>query len=125
MKKRIMNGRSHVSINYIGVLPAERRRHLGTSLLKHVLKRADEAQLPIFAEVWGQECLGWFQKFDFAVHAEKNYSDKSDAQVYYVVREPKTDPETPNMMSSTDAIAALHLEPPREDALLAIQQNAD
>jgi ribosomal protein S18 acetylase RimI-like enzyme len=119
-----MNGRSHVSINFIGVLPAERRHHVGTCLLKHVLKRADEAQLPVFAEVWGQECLGWFQKFDFVVHADKSYDDKEDAHAYYVVREPRTDPETPKILSSTDAIAALHLEPPRED-LQAIQQNTD
>lgn len=119
MKKQIMNGRIHVSINFIGVLPAERRHHLGTCLLKHVLKRSDEAQLPVFAEVWGQECLSWFQKFDFVVHASKNYSDKDDAYVYYVVREPRTDAETPKIMTPTDAIAALHLEPPREDT----QQN--
>lgn len=115
MKKRVMEGRNHLSINFIGVLPAERRKLVGTSLLKYVLKKADEVQLPVFAEVWGKECLTWFQKFDFEVHADKTLSDKEDVTIYFVVREPKVDPETPIVMSPSDPMAALHLEPPRED----------
>ncbi|KAL9538441.1 hypothetical protein MBANPS3_010924 [Mucor bainieri] len=126
MKKKIMAGRNHLSINFIGVLPAERRQHVGTHLLQYALNKADEAQLPVFAEVWGQHCLSWFQKFDFQVQADKNFSDKENVMIYYVVREPKTEPGTPlKIMTPADAMAALHLEPPREDALVSLEQNAD
>jgi ribosomal protein S18 acetylase RimI-like enzyme len=123
MKKRIMEGRNHLSINFIGVLPAERRQHVGTSLLKYVLKKADEVQLPVFAEVWGKECLSWFQKFDFEVHGDKSLSDKDNVCIYYVVREPRLDPETPIVNTPADPMVALHLEPPREDALILSQDN--
>lgn len=123
MKKKIMSGRNHLSINFIGVLPAERRQHAGTSLLKYVLKKADEVQLPVFAEVWGKECLSWFQKFDFEVHADKNLSDKENICIYYVVREPKLDPQTPAIATPVvDVMAALHLEPPREDTFVSAQE---
>ncbi|KAI7905041.1 uncharacterized protein BX663DRAFT_308772 [Cokeromyces recurvatus] len=125
MKKRILEGRQHLSVNFIGVLPAARRRGEGGALLKYVLKKADVAQLPIFAEVWGQDCLNWFQKFDFVIHDEKSLSDKEDIRIYYMVREPRMDPETPKILSAVDAMAALHLEPPREDALTALQKNEE
>lgn len=121
MKKRIMAGRNHLSINFIGVLPAERRHHVGTHLLKYVLKKADEVQLPVFSEVWGNECLSWFQNFGFKVHAEKNLSDKEKVCIYYVIREPCLDPETPNVMTPSDPMAALKLESPRDDSLSSIQ----
>ncbi|GAA5810612.1 hypothetical protein MFLAVUS_004035 [Mucor flavus] len=117
MKKIIMAGRNHLSINFIGVLPAERGHHVGSSLLKYVLKKADEVQLPVFAEVWGNQCLSWFQKFGFEVQANKNLSDKEDVHIYYVVREPCRVPETPNISTPADLMVALRLEPPREDSL--------
>ncbi|KAI9470651.1 MAG: hypothetical protein EXX96DRAFT_585264 [Benjaminiella poitrasii] len=123
MKKRILEGRQHLSINFVGVLPAERRQRAGTALLKYVLKKADETQLPVFAEVWGQDCVSWFQKFDFVIQGEKSLSDKEAVYMYYMVREPRMDPETPKIMTPADAMAALHLHPPREDALAALQQN--
>lgn len=113
----IMAGRNHLSINFIGVLPAERGHHVGSSLLKYVLKKADEVQLPVFAEVWGNQCLSWFQKFGFEVQANKNLSDKEDVHIYYVVREPCRVPETPNISTPADLMTALRLEPPREDSL--------
>ena len=118
-----MEGRNHLSVNFIGVLPAERRQHVGSNLLKYVLKKADEVQLPVFAEIWGRECLSWFQKFDFEVRADKNLSEKEDVCIYYVVREPKLDPQTPVVSTPADVMVALHLEPPREDALALLQRN--
>lgn len=116
-----MAGRNHLSVNFIGVLPAERKHHVGSNLLKYVLNKADQVQLPVFAEVWGNECLSWFQKFGFEVQAEKNLSDKEQVCIYYVVREPSLDPETPNVTIPSDPMAALKLEPPREDSVASIQ----
>lgn len=121
MKKRILGNRDHLSINFIGVLPAERRQGAGSALVRYVTKKADEAHLPVFAEVWGQSHLNWFLKFDFQVEAEKNLSDKDNVCIYYVLREPKLDPTTPTVFSPEETMAALHLEPPREDALAALQ----
>ncbi|KAG2201941.1 hypothetical protein INT47_000480 [Mucor saturninus] len=120
MKKRIMAKRDHLSVNFIGVLPAERKHGVGSHLLKYVLRKADQVQLPVFAEVWGNTCLGWFQKFGFEVQAEKNLSDKEKVCIYYVVREPEFNPETPST-TPTDLMAALKLEPPREDSFASIQ----
>lgn len=117
-----MAGRDHLSVNFIGVLPAERGHHVGTHLLKYVLKKADEVQLPVFAEIWGNKYLDWFKKFGFEVKAEKNLSDKEQICIYYVVREPQTSSETATINTPEDLMAALHLEPPREDSFASIQE---
>ncbi|KAI8088024.1 uncharacterized protein B0P05DRAFT_531163 [Gilbertella persicaria] len=116
MKKKIVGDRNHLSINFIGVLPAERRRHFGTSLLQYVLKKADEVQLPVFAEVWSQDILGWFKKYGFEVHVQKDLNDKENICIFYLLREPRQNIET---QVTNDPIAALNLEPPREDTITA------
>ncbi|CEG76201.1 hypothetical protein RMATCC62417_11131 [Rhizopus microsporus] len=115
MKKQVMQGRPHLTIYFIGVLPAERGRHVGRHLLEYVIKKADEAQLPIFAEVSEDKTVQWLRNFSFETKASKSLSDKESVTVYYVVREPKLDPTTPTPL--TPAIASLSLQPPREDAV--------
>ncbi|KAI8887177.1 hypothetical protein K501DRAFT_212595 [Backusella circina FSU 941] len=123
MKKRLMEGRAHLSLNFLGVLPTDRKRQVGTSLLKYLLNKADEAQMPIFSEVWGEKHLKWLQKYGFTIEAEKNMNEKGNIMIYYLVREPQIDPKTPTVFSPAEAIEALHLEPPREDALAALEDS--
>ncbi|KAI8886371.1 hypothetical protein K501DRAFT_244364 [Backusella circina FSU 941] len=118
MKRRIMDGRSHLTIHFIGVLPNETKCQAGSALMQYLINRANEAQLPIFVEVWGKHHLGWFEKFGFVVEAKKSFSDKEDAIVYYIVREPEMDAETPRNAVPTEAGVTLHLEPPREDLII-------
>jgi hypothetical protein len=115
MKKRLMQGRAHLMLHYLGVLPVERNRQAGTNLLKHLLSKADEAQMPVFAEVWDNKHLKWLEKYGFTVEAEKSITE--NITLYYVVREPQIDPKTPTVFSPAEAIEALNLEPPRGDGL--------
>ncbi|KAG0776958.1 hypothetical protein G6F22_012204 [Rhizopus arrhizus] len=121
MKRQIMQGRPHISINFIGVLPAERGRHVGSNLLKYAIKKADEVQLPIFAEIWDQKTVHWFEKFGFEVQTVRILSEKEGITAYYVVREPKFNMASPSPL--TPSTAVLNLEPPREDTILNSENN--
>lgn len=113
-KKHAMSGRPHVVINYLGVLASDRRTSLGTSLVKYVLQKADSAQMPVFAEVWGEQNLNWLTRLGFQVYTETRLcSDPSIPSSYYVVREPQLAPDTP--LSPTTPSNNLQLEPPREE----------
>ncbi|RCH81297.1 hypothetical protein CU098_001665 [Rhizopus stolonifer] len=115
IKKQVMEGRPHISINFIGVLPAQRGKHVGTNLLKYAIKKADEVQLPIFAEVWDQKTVHWFEKFGFRVQASKTLGEKIGVALYYVVREPSSDAMSPSPLPQNTTI--LNLQPPREDTI--------
>ncbi|KAI9267355.1 hypothetical protein BY458DRAFT_512051 [Sporodiniella umbellata] len=114
-KKQIMEGKPHISINYIGVLPSQRGKHVGTNLLKYAIKKADEVQLPMFAEVWDQQTVHWFEKFGFELQASKDLDEKVDVTSYYVVREPKPSVASPSPLSQNTQ--TLNLQPPREDTI--------
>lgn len=113
MRRKVLGHRPHVMIHYLGVLPNERNQHLGKALVKHVLTKARNAQMPVFAEVWGESNANYFKKLGFDVCAEKQLSSKLPT-FYYVVREPTDDIQSPGVASP---VAALQLEPPREDTL--------
>lgn len=109
-----MEGRPHIVINYLGVLPSDQKTGLGKNLIKYVLQKADSAQMPVFAEIWGEQRLEWFSKLGFQVYSEARLSsDSSIPTSYYVVREPQLVPDTP--LSPTTPINDLQLEPPREE----------
>ncbi|KAI8982994.1 hypothetical protein BDB01DRAFT_137352 [Pilobolus umbonatus] len=88
MRKNIMKGRRHLMINFIGVLPSERKQSIGTHLLQYVLNISDQTELPVFFEVWDGAYVRWLQRFGFTIEDQKTLSEKDSITIYCMVREP-------------------------------------
>ncbi|KAI8581067.1 hypothetical protein K450DRAFT_198120 [Umbelopsis ramanniana AG] len=87
VQRQVMGQREHLTILYLGVLPQERNKGYGSALLEHVLRKADEAGLPVYAEVTNPAAAGLLDRFDFVERAV-NQLDKR-LQMHIMVREPK------------------------------------
>ncbi|CDH55884.1 hypothetical protein RO3G_07005 [Lichtheimia corymbifera JMRC:FSU:9682] len=70
-RRKVMSKYSqYITIGYIGVLPHEQRKGLGSALLHYVTDKADEAQQPICAQVaCSGKAVRFFEKFGFKVEA--------------------------------------------------------
>ncbi|KAI9022980.1 hypothetical protein CLU79DRAFT_749799 [Phycomyces nitens] len=112
-RKRLLDGRRHITIHYVGVLPAERRHNLGNALVRHVLNKADDVQMPVFVELWGPNYVSWFERLGFQVKDRRYLSSDGELPVFYLVREPLA----PHASPLSSEHHTLHLEPPREDTL--------
>ncbi|KAI8581553.1 hypothetical protein K450DRAFT_231872 [Umbelopsis ramanniana AG] len=74
-KKRIMKTEPHIYINYMGVLPQERNKGLGTALIQHVISKAEEAHLPIYIIVSDKTAVPFFEKLGFQVKEVAHFND--------------------------------------------------
>jgi ribosomal protein S18 acetylase RimI-like enzyme len=82
-----MGRREHLTILYLGVLLHERNKGYGSALLEHVLGKADEAGLPVYAEVTNPAAVGLLDRLDFVERAVKQLDKR--IQMHIMVREPK------------------------------------
>lgn len=74
-KKRIMKTEPHIYINYMGVLPQERKKGLGAAMVQHVIGKAEEANLPIYIIVSDETAVPFFQKLGFQVKETAHFND--------------------------------------------------
>ncbi|KAG2186941.1 hypothetical protein INT44_003169 [Umbelopsis vinacea] len=74
-KKRIMKTEPHIYINYMGVLPQERNKGLGTALIQYVISKAEEAHLPIYIIVSDKTSVPFFEKLGFQVKEVAHFND--------------------------------------------------
>jgi ribosomal protein S18 acetylase RimI-like enzyme len=61
---------------FIGVLPSEQHRGVGTSLLKEILRRGESLHRPIYLETSMTKNLPWYKKFGFDVYRELDFGYK-------------------------------------------------
>ncbi|KAG2183983.1 hypothetical protein INT44_008994 [Umbelopsis vinacea] len=87
IQRQVMGQREHLTILYLGVLPQERNKGYGSALLEHVLRKADEAGLPVYAEVTNPAAAGLLDRFDFVERAAKQLDKR--LQLHIMVREPQ------------------------------------
>lgn len=85
--RRIMGRREHLVIMYLGVLPHERKKGYGSALLEHVLSKADEAGLPVYAEITNESAMSLLSHAGF-IEKGSTLLEKS-IQIRILVREPK------------------------------------
>lgn len=84
---------SYITIGYIGVLPHEQRKGLGSALLQHVIDKADEAGgVPILVQASDERAIRFFGKFGFVTKAqmETGSSRRHKVLTRFMVREPRS-----------------------------------
>ncbi|KAG0164042.1 hypothetical protein DFQ28_010712 [Apophysomyces sp. BC1034] len=96
-----------LKIAYIGVLPHEQRKGLGSALLQHVLDKADTAHYPVLVEVTDAKAVQFFQRFGFNIEETVHINNDQDLPVVFMVREPQT---------SLNAPQPLRIRPGRRDS---------
>ncbi|CAO3672126.1 unnamed protein product [Umbelopsis vinacea] len=69
------------------VLPHERKKGYGSALLEHVLSKADEAGLPVYAEITNESAMSLLSHAGF-IERGSTLLEKS-IQIRILVREPK------------------------------------
>lgn len=59
-----------MNIGFIGVLPYEQGKGLGTALMEHVLEKADESHYPVYVEATDYQAVKFFERFGFVSHGQ-------------------------------------------------------
>ncbi|KAI8378847.1 hypothetical protein EDC96DRAFT_493391 [Choanephora cucurbitarum] len=77
-----------ITICHVGVLSHENRKGYGSSLVSHVLKKADEANYPVYVEVSDPDGVKFFEQFGFEVKATVFIANRHDLPVALMVRLP-------------------------------------
>lgn len=103
-KKKIMKAEPHIYINYMGVLPQERNKGLGTAMLQHVISKAEATQLPIYLVVSDASVVPFLERNGFQV---------KEVAVFNSI--PSTFMMRPASLS-TDSPLKLKLKPGRRDS---------
>lgn len=84
-----------LKIAYIGVLPHEQRKGLGSALLQHVLDKADAAHYPVIVEVTNSQAVQFFQRFGFTVEETVYINNNPELPVIFMMREPQATLNSP------------------------------
>ncbi|GAB5586614.1 hypothetical protein Unana1_01514 [Umbelopsis nana] len=103
-KKKIMKSEPHIYINYLGVLPQERKKGLGAAMLQHVISKADATQLPIYIIVTDVTAVPFFERMGFQVQEVANFNSIPST---FLIRPTS---------STVDAPVPLKLKPGRRDS---------
>lgn len=86
-----MGKQEHLNILYIGVLLQEQNKGYGTALMECVLNKADEAGLPVCAEIADPSVMSLFSHFDFIERGMVSIT--KNTTIHIMVRDPKGNPE--------------------------------
>ncbi|KAI9317192.1 hypothetical protein BX666DRAFT_1877789 [Dichotomocladium elegans] len=85
VRRKVMSSYDgYITIGYIGVLPHEQRKGLGSALLNYAIDKADEAQMPVCVQVNSGGAVRFFEKFGFKIEA----TVKAEVPACIMVREP-------------------------------------
>lgn len=87
-----MGKQEHLNILYIGVILQEQRKGYGTALMECVLSKADEAGLPVCAEIAEPSMMSLFSHFDFIERGIVSLS--KNTTIHIMVRDPKGNSES-------------------------------
>ncbi|KAL0073852.1 hypothetical protein J3Q64DRAFT_1635369 [Phycomyces blakesleeanus] len=106
-KKVIFKYERCLTIGYIGVLPQEQRKGLGSALLQYVLERADVSHYTVLAEITDQKTIPFFEAHGFKIE-QKTYINKcQDLPVILMVRTP---------IETGEPLQPLYVRPGRRDS---------
>lgn len=99
-----MKTEPHIYINYMGVLPQERNKGLGTAMLQHVISKAEAAQLPIYLVVSDASVVPFLERNGFQVQEVAVFNSIPST---FMMRPASLSPDTP---------LKLKLKPGRRDS---------
>jgi ribosomal protein S18 acetylase RimI-like enzyme len=82
-----MGGRPHYYLWGLAVDPFQKRKGIGTALLKPLLQKADADQKPVYLETHDEKNVAYYQQFGFEL-ASKSIVPQFNIPVWAMVREP-------------------------------------
>ncbi|KAL9549462.1 hypothetical protein MBANPS3_005190 [Mucor bainieri] len=78
----------HIIIGFIGILPQEQNKGLGTALVEYVLDKADESHYPVYVEATDYQTVKFFERFGFVSQGQIALSKDQMATLTPMVRLP-------------------------------------
>jgi ribosomal protein S18 acetylase RimI-like enzyme len=85
--KKVMDDRPHYYLWGLAVDPNQKRRGIGTALMKPVIDKADADEKPIYLETHDEKNVAYYQRMGFSlVHTDT--IPKFDLAIWCMVREP-------------------------------------
>ncbi|KAI9030906.1 hypothetical protein CLU79DRAFT_731931 [Phycomyces nitens] len=105
-RKAISKYERCLTIGYIGVLPQEQRKGLGSALLQYALERADISHYAVLAEITDQRAIPFFETHGFKIEEKTYINKRQDLPVILMVRTPIKSGEP----------QPLHIRPGRRDS---------
>ncbi|KAI8085871.1 uncharacterized protein B0P05DRAFT_534042 [Gilbertella persicaria] len=70
-RRKLMAGYPrYIAIGFIGILPQEQHKGLGTALMEYVLNKADESHYPVYVEATDPQAVKFFERFGFVSHGQ-------------------------------------------------------
>ncbi|KAI8370295.1 hypothetical protein BD560DRAFT_397043 [Blakeslea trispora] len=78
----------YITIGFVGILPQEQRKGLGTALMEYLLNKADESHYPVYVEATDAQSVMFFKRFGFVPHDEISLSKDQTATLIPMVRLP-------------------------------------
>lgn len=80
----------HIAIGFIGVLPHEQGKGVGTALVEHVLDKADQTHYPVYVEATDYQTVKFFERFGFVSQGQIALDKDQLITITPMVRQPVT-----------------------------------
>jgi ribosomal protein S18 acetylase RimI-like enzyme len=100
--EKVMDDRPHYYLWGLTVDPSQKRKGIGTALLRPVIEKADEEKKPIYLETHDEKNVAYYQRMGFSL-VRTDVFPKFDLAIWCMVREPATPASRciPNVPPST------------------------
>jgi GNAT superfamily N-acetyltransferase len=89
-RKMMADHPKHIVIGFIGILPQEQNKGLGTALVEYVLDKADESHYPVYVEATDYQIVKFFERLGFVSQGQMELSKDGMASMTPMVRMPVT-----------------------------------
>jgi GNAT superfamily N-acetyltransferase len=90
VRRRIMNEypKKHLVISFLGVIPQEQGKGVGTALMEYLLDKADAAQYVVYVEAVDYQTVKFFERFGFVSQGPISLSKDKSVAITPMVRQP-------------------------------------
>lgn len=89
MRRKIMaQYPKHISIGFIGILPHEQGKGVGTALVEYVLDKADQSHYPVYVEATDYQTVKFFERLGFVSQGQIALSKDQMTTLTPMVRQP-------------------------------------
>jgi GNAT superfamily N-acetyltransferase len=78
----------HIIIGFIGILPHEQGKGVGTALVDYVLDKADQSHYPVYVEATDCQTVKFFERFGFVSQGQIALGDDQMYALTPMVRRP-------------------------------------
>ena len=89
MRRKIMgNQPKHIVIGFVGILPHEQGKGVGTALVEYVLDKADKSHYPVYVEATDYQTVKFFERFGFVSQGQVALSKDQMLTLTPMIRQP-------------------------------------